>query len=629
MARAMINLSGRAASYPFGPAATSQNLCDDALTMSKPAGRIHEIEHHAADWATTRPVVSGTQGVIAAGHPLVSMAGMRMLLAGGNAFDAAVAAGFAAAVVEPTASYTLCGECVALVYDARRRETQALSGQGTAPGLATIELFRKRGLDRIPTGPGSDAHLSFTVPGAVDAYLTLLETLGTKTISEVLAPALHYAERGFPMYEYMHRLLAIPETRSQFDVYPPGGTAVFYPGGRVPEVGEVFVQPALAGTLRKLVEVDAQGCDHRQAGIAAARQRFYRGDVAATIGAFSERLGGLLRAGDLAGYHAGLESPVRMAFAGREIVAQGAWTQGPVLLQALGMLATLDLRALGHNSPRYIHVVTEALKLAFADRERYYGDAGAVPLAELLSPAYARQRAALIRQDRAMPEAPSAGDPHGRGAAGSARPVTPGARGTGVAAGGADGTTHIAAIDRDGNIVCLTPSGGVFRKSAFAPELGCTLSTRSEMFVLEDGHPNALTPGKRPRTTLVSYLICEAGVPTTTVGCPGGDDQSQADLQIVLNLVVFGMNPQQAVEASRFSTQTLVNSFYPRAYRPGQLNVEPGIPESARAELRALGHSVSEIGACGIGAVVTRRDPASGALSAGADPRRPTYALAW
>jgi gamma-glutamyltranspeptidase/glutathione hydrolase len=178
-------------------------------------------------------------------------------------------------------------------------------------------------------------------------------------------------------------------------------------------------------------------------------------------------------------------------------------------------------------------------------------------------------------------------------------------------------------------MICLTPSGGVFRKSAFAPELGCTLSTRSEMFVLEDGHPNALVPGKRPRTTLVNYLICENGVPTTTVGCPGGDDQAQADLQLVLNLLVFGMNPQQAVEAPRFSTQTLVNSFYPRVYRPGQLNVEPGIAESTRAELRALGHAVTEIGACGIGAVVTRRDPESGALSAGADPRRPTYALAW
>ena len=411
------------------------------------------MEHHAADWATTRPVVSGTQGVIAAGHPLVSMAGMRMLLAGGNAFDAAVAAGFAAAVVEPTASYTLCGECVALVYDARSGETQALSGQGTAPGLATIEAFRGRKLDRIPTGPGSDAHLSFTVPGAVDAYLTLLETHGTKTVSEVLVPAVHYAERGFPMYEYMHRLLAIPETRSQFDVYPPGGTAVFYPGGRVPEVGEVFVQPALAGTLRKLMEADAQGCDHRQAGIAAARQRFYRGDIAATIGAFSERLGGLLRASDLAGYRARLEPPLRMTFAGREIVAQAAWTQGPVLLQALGMLATLDLRALGHNSARYIHVVTEALKLAFADRERYYGDADSVPMAELLSPAYARERAALIRPDRAMPEAPAPGDPRGRGAVAAAGRVATGGRGTGVAAGGADGTTHIAAIDRDGNMV--------------------------------------------------------------------------------------------------------------------------------------------------------------------------------
>jgi gamma-glutamyltranspeptidase/glutathione hydrolase len=193
----------------------------------------------------------------------------------------------------------------------------------------------------------------------------------------------------------------------------------------------------------------------------------------------------------------------------------------------------------------------------------------------------------------------------------------------------ADGTTHIAAIDRDGNMICLTPSGGVFRKSAFAAELGCTLSTRSEMFVLEDGHPNALAPGKRPRTTLVSYLICEDGVPTMTIGCPGGDNQTQADLQLVLNVLVFGMNPQQAVEAPRFATQTLVNSFYPRVYLPGQLDVEPGIPERTRAELRALGHTVTEIGACGIGAVVTCLDPRTGVLSAGADPRRPTYALAW
>jgi gamma-glutamyltranspeptidase/glutathione hydrolase len=279
---------------------------------------------------------------------------------------------------------------------------------------------------------------------------------------------------------------------------------------------------------------------------------------------------------------------------------------------------------MGHNSARYIHAVAEAFKLAFADRERHYGDSAAVPGAELLAPAYARERATLIRMDRAAPEAPPPGDPRRRGAA--AAGARAGTSST-AAAPAADGTTHIAAIDRDGNMICLTPSGGVFRKSAFAPELGCTLSTRSEMFVLEDGHPNALLPGKRPRTTLVSYLVCEDGVPLMTIGCPGGDDQAQADLQLVLNTLVFGMNPQQAVEAPRFSTQTLVNSFYPRVYKPGQLNVEPEIPESTRAELRALGHQVTEIGACGVGAVVTRRDPATGVLSAGADPRRPTYAL--
>jgi gamma-glutamyltranspeptidase / glutathione hydrolase len=575
--------------------------------------RVHEIEHHAAERATTRPVVSGTQGVVAAGHPLVSMAGMRMLLSGGNAFDAAAAAGFAAAVVEPTASYTLCGECVAMVYDARRRQSAAVSGQGVAPAAATIDVFRRRGLDRIPTGPGSDAHLSFTVPGAVDAYLTLLETYGTKRVREVLEPAVQYAERGFPMYDYMHRMLAIPDTRAQFALYPPGGEAVFYPGGRAPRVGERFVQPALGATLRRLVDADAHG--DRLAGIAAARERFYRGDVAALIGAFSEKWGGLLRASDLAGYRARAEPPLATTFAGREILGQGAWTQGPILMQALGMLATLDLRALGHNSARYIHVVSESLKLAFADRERYYGDVATVPLAQLLAPAYLAERAALIRPDRAIPAAPLPGTLRGAG--------TPAAAPAAV-----DGTTHIAAIDAQGNMIALTPSGGVFRKSAFSPELGCTLSTRSEMFVLEDGHPNALAPGKRPRTTLVSYLICDNGVPIMTVGCPGGDDQAQANLQIMLNMLLFDMNPQQAVETPRFATQTLVNSFYPRVYKPGQLNVEAAIPESTRAELRALGHTVTEIGACGIGAIVTRRDPVSGVLSAGADPRRPTYALA-
>jgi gamma-glutamyltranspeptidase/glutathione hydrolase len=560
------------------------------------------------------------------------MAAMRMLLAGGNAFDAAVAAGFAAAVTEPTASYSLAAEGVVLLYHAPSGAVRALSGQGVAPGRATVAFFRERGLDRIPTGPGPNAHLSFTVPGVVDAFLLLLETYGTRTLGEVLAPAIHYAAHGFPMYELMHTMLRMPETRAQFDLYPPGGTDVFLPGGAPPRVGALLVQRALGTTLRKLADAEAAHPGHRAAGLAAARRAFYDGDIARTLVDFSRRVGGIVELDDLAGYRAAFEEPLRITYAGREIVSHGPWTQGPVLLQALRILERFDLRPMGHNSARYIHTVTEALKLAFADRERYYGDPRfvRVPMEGLLATAYAAERAALIRPDRAHPEAPPAGNPwvsaDGK-PGGAVAPVPP--RTLGAVPAHPDGTTHLAVIDRDGNMVCITPSGGIFRKSAFVPELGCTLSTRSEMFSVEDGHPNAVEPGKRPRTTLVNYLVCEDGVPTMTIGCPGGDDQTQADLQLVLNVLVFGMDPQRAVEAPRFSTQTLVNSFYPRAYLPGQLNVEPGIPEATRADLTALGHTVTEAGASGIGAVVTHRDPSSGVLSAGADPRRPTYALAW
>lgn len=585
-------------------------------------------EHHSVDWATTRPIVSGCGGVISSGHPLVSMAGMRMLLSGGNAFDAAAAAGFAAAVIEPTASYSLCSECVAMVHDARSDQTLVLSGQGSAPALATITYFAKAGFTQIPTGPGPGAHLSFTVPGAVDAYLTLLETFGTRAVLEVLTPALEYAEQGFPMYEYMHRMLSIRETRTQFALYPPGGEAVFYPDDRLPRVGERFCQPALTGTLKRLAAAGSQGADDRLAGIRAVRKRFYRDDIAAMIGAFSEKWGGLLRAADLADYRARFEPPVATTFAGREISGQSAWTQAPVVLQALGMLQTFDLKAMGHNSARYVHTVAEALKLAFADRERYYGDSPEVPLAELLSPAYLRDRAALIRSDRAITEAPSPGDVRRVQQTRGGR-LTPSQAPRPSETHAKDGTTHIACIDGDGNMIALTPSGGVFRKSVFCPELGCTLSTRSEMFSLEEGHPNALAPGKRPRTTLISYLISERGRPIATVGCPGGDDQGQADLQMILNLLVFGMNPQQAVEAPRFATETLIDSFWPHPYRPGVLSIEPGIPESTRADLRTLSHTIEVVGACGIGAVVTHRDPETGVLSAGADPRRPTYALAF
>jgi gamma-glutamyltranspeptidase/glutathione hydrolase len=297
------------------------------------------------------------------------------------------------------------------------------------------------------------------------------------------------------------------------------------------------------------------------------------------------------------------------------------------------MLEHVDLHAMGHNSPSYIHTVTEVLKLAFADREFYYGDSdfATVPIEALLSRDYAQTRMQLVDANHASPGLPAPGDPL-TGAAirdGAVLPLMRASAPAPVASqvGAEEGTTHFSVVDGEGNMVCITPSGGVFRKSAFVPALGCTLSTRSEMFFLDESHPNGLQPGKRPRTTLVNYFACRHGEPVMTFGCPGGDDQAQANLQLILNVMVFGMNPQQAVEALRFSSQSVTNSFYPRAYHPGQLNIEVGMPEETVRQVAARGHRVERVGACGIGAIVTQRDPEHGVLVSGADPRRPTYGI--
>ena len=586
----------------------------------------HQSEHTEVDHASGRPVIRGRRGIVSTGHYLTSMTAMRQLLSGGNAFDAAVAACVAAAVIEPTASYSLAAEGVGMFFHAASGELAAVSGQGVAPRLATIEAFRDRGLEKIPTGPGPQAHLSFTVPGVVDACIRLLEHYGSKRLSDVLEPAIDYAEHGFPMYEYMHRMLGSPDTRAQFELYPPGGTDVFYPGGSLAAVGDSFVQPRLAATLRQLVDAETRTAGSRQDGLQAARAVFYEGEIARRIAAFSERCGGFLRLDDLTAYESRIESPVETHFAGHTIHTQSTWSQAAVLLQTLNMLERVDLRALGHNSPAYVHTVTEALKLAFADRERYYGDPefAAVPIEGLLDKVYAEKRLQAVGE-RACPELPAPGAPNG--AAAGQPGLQPASAGLPQAS--EEGTTHLAVIDGDGNMVCMTPSGGVFRKSVFSPELGCTLSTRSEMFFLDPDHPNGLQPGKRPRTTLVNYMASKDGRPVMTFGCPGGDDQTQANLQLMLNVFVFGMDLQQAVEAPRFSTQSMPNSFYPRAYHPGVLNLETGFPDAAASALAAMGHKVNRVGACGIGAVITRRDPDTGVLAASADPRRPTYAMAW
>ncbi len=583
--------------------------------------------------STSRPVIYGTQGVISSGHYLTSMAGMRMLLSDGNAFDAIVAAGFAAAVTEPIASYSLGAEGVFMLYHADSGDLLSLSGQGTAPNRAAVEWYRDQGHEAIPTGPGPDAHLSFTVPGVVAAFLSMLERYGTKSVEEVLAPSIQYAGEGIPNYEYMLMSIGNENTKKQWAQYPPGGTGVFYDNGAVPEPGSLLVQPGMAGTLKKLVEAEKAAEGDRAEGVRAARECFYEGEVARTIAECSERVGGILDMDSLANYEAQYETPIKTSFLGHEVHGQRTWTQGAVLMQSLNILENVDLWSMGHNSTAYIHTVSQALNLAFADRQTYYGDPDFVdvPIEGLLSKDYARERAKLIDPGRAFPETPDPGDPWRYSEVSPATrgdvPRTKEAADSNGASSDEVGTTHISVIDGDGNMVAATPSGGSFSKSVFFPELGYALSTRMEMLNFVDGHPNRLEPGKRPRTTLINFIVSKDGVPVMTVGCPGGDHQAQANLQLILNSLLWGMNPQAAVEAPRFASNNVVNSFYPHSYFPGQLAVEHAIPQSTRDELAAMGHEVIAVDGAGVGATVSTRDPDTGVLASSADPRRACYAL--
>ena len=582
---------------------------------------------------TGRPVIYATEGLISSGHYLTSMAGMQMLLAGGNAFDAVVAAGFAAAVTEPIASYSLGAESVFMFHHAASGDLLSLSGQGQAPARATVDFYQDQGLDCIPTGPGSLAHLSFTVPGAVGAYFSLLERYGTLSLPRVLEPAIRLARGGFPHYEYMIDALDSQATREQFALYPPGGSEIFYDRGSLPRPGALLRQPGLATTLESLAACGASG--QRLDGIRSARDDFYRGNLARTLVESSKSVGGILELEDLDTYQARFEDPARTSFLGYEICGQSTWSQASVLQLTLNMLEHLDPKSMGHNSPTYVHTVVEALKLALADREAHFGDPefAAIPLDGLLSREYALRRSRLIDPDRAQPQLPPPGDPwlHSEGdrppapLPSSSRP----AGAPGAPSSQEQGTTHIAAIDKEGNLVCATPSGGSFGKSVFFPELGFALSTRIEMFQLEEGHPNVLVPGKRPRTTLVNYLVLKGGPPVMTFGCPGGDHQAQANLQLMLNTLVFDMDPQQAIEAPRFGCDSAPNSFHPHECLPGQLSLEDGFSESTWEQLRALGHRLVPSTVCGMGATIARRDPETGVMATGSDPRRSCYALGW
>src|SRR5918992_967247 len=421
----------------------------------------------------------------------------------------------------------------------------------------------------------------------------------------------------------MTLLLKSREIPRQFELFPQGA-AYFRPNGRAPEPGERFIQKDLADVLKTMARAEerARG-GGRSAGLRAGRDAFYTGDIARKIVSFSDQVGGLLTLEDFANYHSTLEAPVKTTYRGIDVYGHHIWSQSATLLQALNILEGFDLKSLGHNSPAYIHVVTQALKLAMADRERYYGDPDfvQVPLEALLSKDYAAERRKLIDLNKAAPEMPPFGDPVAGRAVGGTMEIN-GFRGP--ADNSTDGTTHLSVVDEEGNIFLATPSGGRLNGGCVVPSMGFTLSHRSEIFYLDPTHANALQPGKRPRTTLVCYFAFKDHQPWLTLGCPGGDNQVQADLQLFLNVVEFGMNPQAAVEAACFSSSSFPGSFYPHAYAPGQLNVELGIPTHVRNELALKGHRINPVPNAGIGAIVTRLDAEMGTRSAGADPRRPT-----
>ena len=527
----------------------------------------------------------GIHGVVAAGHYLATPAGLRMLEMGGNAIDAAASIGFALAVLEPHMN-SIGGEVPILLYSAKEDRVVSISGQGPAPRAATIGWFRSQNIDLIP----GDGLLPAVVPSVVGTWIEALQRYGTLSLKDVLAPAIGLAEEGFPV----HFILAetIKAKSARFMKEWPTTAKTFLPGGKLPVEGQVLRQKELARTFRRLVEAEgAAGGTDRIAGLEAARREFYEGQTARKLVAFcernkfldasGERHSGLLRYEDLAAYRARIEDPVSTEYRGYEVFKCGPWTQGPVFLEQLNVLESYDLRSLGLNSPDYIHLVVENAKLAFADRETYYGDPDfdTAPMKMLLSKRYAMGRRDQIDMNHASLELKA-------GVAESSRRRP---RKTGD-------TTHLDVVDRWGNMVSATQSGGWIRDSPLVDGLGFATSTRAQMFYLDPKRNNALAPGKRPRTTLTPSLAYKDGRPFMVFGTPGGDSQDQWSLQFFLNYADFGMNLQEAIDAPSFHSLHFPNSFYPRNAQIGKLVVEGRIPQETRENLERRGHVVTVCG---------------------------------
>ncbi len=549
----------------------------------------------------SRQSVMGRHWAVAAGHPLAAQAGARLLEAGGNAVDAGVAAGLALGVVHND-MVSLAGVAPIMVALAESGEVMTIDGLGTWPRGASIEFFRDHYGGDLPPGI-----LRTVIPAAPDAWLTALERWGTKSFPEVAAPAFELARDGFPVSPFT--ALVIEENAADFARWPENAS-VYLPGGRPLKAGEILKQPDLAWSLDVMIQSAQQAGGGRKIGIAAARDAFYRGEIARKILLYHREHGGLLTAEDLASYRVRVEPPVSVPFGEYRVYTCGFWSQGPVLAQTLNLLAGGDLRSLGHNNAAYIHRLVEALKLAFADRELYYGDPAMVKIpVKLLDPAYARERRGLIQEGKAW--------------AGFA------SREDAVREPSIHDTSYVAVVDREGNCFSATPSDPAV-DGPIVPGTGFVASPRGSQSWLDPNHPSCLAPGKRPRLTPNPAIVTKDGRGFMPFGTPGGDVQCQAMLQVLLNVLVFGLAPQDAVEAPRFVTYAFPDSFWPHQSYPGWLNLEARIPTAVGEELTAWGHQVVWWGdwAWRAGCVCAIALE-GGARLAAADPRRGAYALGW
>lgn len=593
-----------------------------------------------------RPAVIGPAAGISTGHPLTTSAALKILLQGGNAFDAGAAALLAGGVLEQDL-YSLGGEALVLVYPQNEREVISIVGQGWAPQAADIEWYRSR--DKTLEGAGLDPAV---VPGAVHAALTVLERWGTMSFETVSASAIEYAENGFPLRP--STAAAIRREIEFIEQWPDNQRYWLKPNGSFYAAGETLKLPTLAATLRRMVEAERSAAARgREAGIVAARERFYAGDIAREMVAFLDEHGTPFALADFAEFFARVEAPAQTTYRDYTVYKHGFVSQGPALLQMLNILENFDLRAMGHGSADYFHTIAEAMKLAFADRDSYYADTAFVdvPGRGLLSKAYAAQRAALIDPGRSS-TAYTAGDPlpfdpdverwdfwRADLADVAALSVPPSDRLLASlgrdSAGTSKDTTHVAIIDREGNIFDATPSGGWIGGAVILGDTGIGLSVRGEQFWLDETRANQLRPRARPRYSLTPSIVFKDGQPFMAIGTPGGDNQEQTILQAFLSIVEFWddwyPNLHAAIERPRVQTSHFFGSFWPHSAGFNRLGVEAPVSESVYAELRARGHEVERLRTFGMSGCATTVliDPATGNRIAGADPRRDCYAIAY